>query len=259
GEFDGPQRLNFDVLIRIDSGSSFHTVDFTGFLLEPGDLLWVRAGQVQQWDDIDAIDGPVFLFSPAAIDDLTHTLIRSAAVAVPNHWPATDFTHTAAAAAFTAAATAAATGATPLGRVASTRLLGATLLLLAAEQPAGSGKIRTASHDAFLRFRDEIEAGFRTHHKVTEYAARLSYSTRTLNRLARENTGLSAKELIDERVILEAKRLLAHSPDTVTRIAEHLGFDDQSNFAKYFHHRTATTPIEFRTRIGDHIDHPAND
>ncbi|MEU4650252.1 helix-turn-helix domain-containing protein [Nocardia fluminea] len=79
--------------------------------------------------------------------------------------------------------------------------------------------------------------------------AHLGYSTRTLNRLARENAGLSAELLIGERVLLEAKRLLAHSPDPAARIAEYLGFDDPANFAKYFLHRTGTTPADFRAHV----------
>ncbi|MFE9322840.1 helix-turn-helix domain-containing protein [Nocardia sp. NPDC052278] len=73
---------------------------------------------------------------------------------------------------------------------------------------------------------------------VTDYAARLG-STSALNRLAWRNTGLSAKELSDERIILEAKRLLTHAPDSVAEIAECLGFDDPSN-ADF--RATATTP-----------------
>jgi len=120
--------------------------------------------------------------------------------------------------------------------------------------PPGADRGRLPTHAAFVWFRDEIEASFRTCHKVTEYAARLGYSTRTLNRLARENTGLSAKELIDERVVLEARRALAHGPDTVARIAEELGFADPSNFSAYFpayfHQRTGLSPGEFRERTG---------
>ncbi|MEV4241360.1 helix-turn-helix domain-containing protein [Nocardia sp. NPDC049737] len=43
--------------------------------------------------------------------------------------------------------------------------------------------------------------------------------------------------------------LLAHGSEPTVRIAENLGFDDPSNFAKYFHHRTGTTPTEFRSRV----------
>jgi AraC-like DNA-binding protein len=248
-EFIAPQRLDFDLLIRIESGGTLHTVDFTGYPLDPGDLVWVRAGQVQQWGRIDAIEGPVFLFTPSAIDTGTWELIRSAGVATPNHWAAATVTDTPAAAAVDAAlATASTPDSANLRDAALARALAAALLLLVMAGQEGGGH-RPPTHQAFVWFRDELEANFRTRHKVAEYAARLGYSTRTLNRLARENTGLSAKQLIDERVVLEARRLLAHGHDPVARIAGQLGFDDPSNFSKYFQQRTGTTPAAFRDRI----------
>ena len=247
-EFLAPQRLGFDLLIKIEAGRAVHTVDFTGHPLAPGDLLWVRAGQVQQWGAIDDIDGPVFLLTPSAIDTVTWELIQSAGVATPNHWTAETIAGTPAAAALAAALASAAVPAGNLRDAALVRALAAALLLLVMAVPAGSGR-RPPTHEAFVWFRDELERGFRTRHQVADYAARLGYSTRTLNRLARDNTGLSAKQLVDERIVLEAKRLLAHGRDPVARIAADLGFDDPSNFSKYFQHRTGTTPAAFRDRV----------
>lgn len=250
-EFIAPQRLDFDLLIRIESGNAVHTVDFTGYPLEPGDLVWVRAGQVQQWGVIDDIEGSVFLFTPSSIDTGTWELIRSAGVATPNHWTGTTVAGTPAAGALDTALAVASTSdssSVDLRDAALARALAAALLLLVMVVPEGSGH-RPPTHQAFVWFRDELEANFRTRHQVAEYAARLGYSARTLNRLARENTGLSAKQLIDERVVLEAKRLLAHGHDSVARLAGQLGFDDPSNFSKYFQHRTGLTPAAFRDRV----------
>jgi AraC-like DNA-binding protein len=52
---------------------------------------------------------------------------------------------------------------------------------------------------------EHLERHFRTWHKVSDYADRLGYPTRTLNRLSRQHSGLTAKELIDERIVLKAK------------------------------------------------------
>jgi AraC-like DNA-binding protein len=168
-------------------------------------------------------------------------------VATPNHWAAATVAGTPAAATL-AAALAIAAEPSSLRDAALVRTLAAALLLLVTAVPEGSGP-RPPTQQAFVWFRDEVEKSFRTRHQVADYAARLGYSTRTLNRLARENTGLSAKQLVDERIVLEAKRLLAHGPDPVARIAEELGFDDPSNFSKYFQHRTGTTPATFRDRV----------
>ena len=124
--------------------------------------------------------------------------------------------------------------------------LSALLAYLVLVEPAGGATSQEPTHEAYGWFRDHVEENFRSWHKVSEYADRLGYSTRTLNRLARQYTGLSAKELIDERVVLEAKRQLRHADTSVAEIAEQLGFDDPSNFSSYFRRRTGTTPGAFR-------------
>jgi AraC-like DNA-binding protein len=84
---------------------------------------------------------------------------------------------------------------------------------------------------------------------VEDYARILGYSGRTLARATLANSGLSAKEFIDRRVVLEAKRLLAHGEETAARISDHLGFVTASQFSKYFAQRTGRSPIEFRREI----------
>jgi AraC-like DNA-binding protein len=103
-----------------------------------------------------------------------------------------------------------------------------------------------STHEAYAWFRDHIEEHFQRWHKVGEYADRLGYSARTLNRPARQHTGLSAKQLIDERIVLEAKRRLSHAEASVAEIADQLGFDDASNFSSYFRRHAGTTPGGFR-------------
>jgi AraC-like DNA-binding protein len=124
----------------------------------------------------------------------------------------------------------------------------AALLLELVAGAAAPGTARCQPAEDFLRLRDAIDDGFTTERRVAAYARRLGYSTRTLDRLARANAGLTAKALIDERVVLEAQRILAHGDDTIAAIAGALGFDDPSNFSKYFTKRAATTPAAFRRR-----------
>ncbi len=110
------------------------------------------------------------------------------------------------------------------------------------ESPAGQ------VNETFRRFRDAVERGFAHTRSVEDYAAQLGYSPRTLARAAFAATGTGAKEFIDRRITLEAKRLLAHSDHTAAKIAHDLGFNDATNFSKYFHQRIGQTPIAFRTK-----------
>ena len=247
-EFRGPQRLGFDLLIRIDSGTTVHTVDLVAYDLAPGDMMWIHAGQVQQWGDIGAIDGPVVLFTPPALDSDTRLRIRATGMALRSHFPGSAGSSQDLAWSYLRHCASLAAGVPEaLGAALVARSLAALLLELVAGA-AAPGTARRQPAEDFLRLRDAIDDGFTTERRVAAYARRLGYSTRTLDRLARANAGLTAKALIDERVVLEAQRILAHGDDTIAAIAGALGFDDPSNFSKYFTKRAATTPAAFRRR-----------
>ena len=251
-EFLTLQRLDFDLVVHVVSGGAIHTVDFTDHLLGPGDVLWVRAGQVHRWGGIEDIEGAVVMFGPHTVDDHTGRLIRHHTVRPRTHWTVTDLEHSpvqqALAALLAVSRGASAQRPGDLRQTALQHSLAALLLQLALLEPSGSAPPGGPSHEAFGWFREHIQDHFHEWHKVNDYADRLGYSSRTLNRLARQNTGLSAKELIDERVVLEAKRLLSHGDGSVSEVANALGFEDASNFSSYFRRHTHMTPGTFRTR-----------
>lgn len=249
-EFTTPQRLEFDMLVRVDHGRAAHTVDFTQHHLGVGDILWVRAGQVHRWGAIADINGHVALFAPHAVDPRTQHLLAQLPTANQNHWTAEVLHDAVVGVAWTLLLACGTRAVAPaqegLRRRAVEHALSAVLLQLTivgtSDGPPGPAR----SHEAYRWFCDEIDRRFDTWHQVNDYAARLGYSTRTLNRLARSNTGLSAKQLIDERVVLEAKRLLSHGDEPVADVASQLGFDDPSNFSSYFQRHTGETPGVFR-------------
>ena len=110
----------------------------------------------------------------------------------------------------------------------------------------GPGTPPQPHNDAFSLFRHAIERDFATNRQVSHYARQLGYSARTLSRATLAATGAGAKEFIDARVLLEAKRLLAHGDLTVMQCAHQLGFHDAANFSKFFEQRAGLTPGAFR-------------
>ncbi|MET9229249.1 helix-turn-helix transcriptional regulator [Lentzea sp. NPDC003310] len=120
-------------------------------------------------------------------------------------------------------------------------LLGA-LLLRVARLP-GDAPPQDARFD---RFRQELERSFATTRNAAEYAARIGYSARSLNRICLAATGRSAKALIDARVALEAKRLLVHTDLSSAAIGHRLGFSEATNFTKFFVRETGVSPGAFR-------------
>ncbi|MDJ1370727.1 helix-turn-helix domain-containing protein [Gulosibacter molinativorax] len=244
------QRPDFHVLLTVSEGVTWHMVDFHHYALADGAWLWVRPGQVQRFGDLAEASGTVVMFSSgvlspsiaaeAALDDpFGQTLwqptgpeaatLQRALCRLQEEFDATDVP----------AST----------RAAILQHLLAALLLRLTSLDSPTSTTRREHSETFLRFREAVEDGFTERRDVGSYARRLGYSPRTLTRATGDEVGVGAKEFIDRRVILEAKRRLAHTDDPVAIIAAALGFPDASNFVKYFSLRAGTTPTEFRRQF----------
>jgi AraC family transcriptional regulator, transcriptional activator of pobA len=79
----------------------------------------------------------------------------------------------------------------------------------------------------------------------SEYASLLNLTERHLNRICKTCVNKTPTDLILERVILEAKRMLIHSTNTVAETADELGYLDNSYFSRLFRNKTGQTPKEF--------------
>lgn len=95
-------------------------------------------------------------------------------------------------------------------------------------------------------FRLLVENRFRTDKSVAAYARLLKVTPGHLNDTVKERTGSVAGDLLRERVLLEAKRLLLHSQLGIAEIAYHLGYEDPSYFARTFRREVGTSPADFR-------------
>ena len=240
------QRPEFHFLLLPTTGVEKHMLDFTDHTLTPGSVLWVRPGQVQRWGDLTAYDGWVLIFPAGLLDPVTAELTRAGAPDGASWWSTGDAAAAGVPALVAEIADLAGDEAMPrtLRAPALTHLLAALLLRLTAQ--ASSRPDAPSGSEAWLAFRSLLEAEHTRHHDVAWYAARLGWSTRTLARATRAATGKAPKELIDERVLLEARRLLAHSDLSVARVGEAVGFDDASNFGAWFRLRDGQTPAAFR-------------
>lgn len=102
----------------------------------------------------------------------------------------------------------------------------------------------------FHRFCREVESGYQGTRRVEDYAARLGCSVRTLTRACLAVTGRSAKQVVDERVALQARRLLAATDEPVARIGRQLGFPEPTNFGRFFTREVGVSPGAFRAARG---------
>ena len=96
------------------------------------------------------------------------------------------------------------------------------------------------------RFQSLIEQRHQTIHEVTGYAGLLNVSAGHLNTLVKQQSSKTAIEHIHERLILEAKRLLFHTEQSIKEIAFTLGFEDAPYFNRFFKRITTQTPATYR-------------
>lgn len=100
----------------------------------------------------------------------------------------------------------------------------------------------------YQAFLDVLEREFMRHHQVQFYAEQLCCSPKTLNLTCQQYAKRTAKHSIDQRILLEAKRLLVHTSLSINTISEMLGFGEGTHFAKFFKQHVACTAHEFRVR-----------
>lgn len=116
-----------------------------------------------------------------------------------------------------------------------------------APAPEGGGD---AKRHAYERFRRLVEDHYREHWPVAVYADKLAMSLSGLNRLCRAFAGKSAGEVAQERLVLEARRLLIHTSAPAQRVAYELGFQDPAYFSRFFRRAVGVSPGEYRRGRG---------
>lgn len=105
-------------------------------------------------------------------------------------------------------------------------------------------------HRALSRFRMLLEQHYADHWPVQRYARQLGLSAARLNRIARAQTGRSAFALVQERVLLEARRRLTYVAMPVTQVALELGFRDPAYFSRFVKRHAGLSPRAFRRQQG---------
>lgn len=103
-----------------------------------------------------------------------------------------------------------------------------------------------ADLDYLILFKDLLDNQYHKQKLVSHYAEQIRVTEKRLNQATSKILDKSPKQMIDERIMLEAKRLLVHTNESVKEIGFELGFDEPTNFIKYFRKHHHSTPVEFR-------------
>ncbi|MFC9910215.1 helix-turn-helix domain-containing protein [Streptomyces sp. NPDC059862] len=245
-------RIDFHIVMIFSDGPVRHMIDFAEYGATAGDVLWIRPGQVHRFTDMSEYRGIVLAMQPGFLpratveatglyrydlppllhpDEAQLAALRAALGQLQREYEDTE------------------TLPLSLHTAVLRHTLTAFLLRLAHLAASSAEAARQQADTTFTLFRDAVEQGFATNHSVSAYADALGYSRRTLVRAVRAATGETPKAFIDKRVILEAKRLLAHTDLPIGRVGAAVGFPDAANFSKFFHQHTDVTPAVFRAEL----------
>ncbi|WP_333764557.1 helix-turn-helix domain-containing protein [Streptomyces sp. IBSBF 2390] len=245
-------RIDFHVVMLFTEGPVRHMVDFAEYEALAGDLLWIRPGQVHRFSRENVYRGTVLTMQPGFLPRATVEatgLYRYDLPPLLRPAPAQLTALQAALGQLRREYEDTATLPLSLHTAVLRHSLTAFLLRLAHLAASSSRASRQQTDSTFTRFRDAVELGFPANHSVSAYADTLGYSRRTLVRAVRAATGETPKGFIDKRVVLEAKRLLAHTDLPIGRVGAAVGFPDAANFSKFFHLHTGRTPAAFRAEL----------
>ncbi|MFF7236540.1 helix-turn-helix domain-containing protein [Streptomyces collinus] len=245
-------RIDFHVVMLFTGGPVRHMIDFAEYEATAGDLLWIRPGQVHRFSRTSEYRGTVLTMQPGFLPRSTVEatgLYRYDQPPLLHPGPGQLAALRAALDQLRREYEDTATLPAPLHTAVLRHTLTAFLLRLAHLAASSAQASRQQADTTFTLFRDAVEQDFATNHSVSAYADALGYSRRTLVRAVRAATGETPKGFIDKRVILEAKRLLAHTDLPIGRVGAAVGFPDAANFSKFFHLHTGVTPVTFRAEL----------
>jgi AraC family transcriptional activator of pobA len=249
-----PHRHNFYHLVFFTEGGGHHTIDFTNFEVRPNQIYFMIPGQVHSWAFDGPVDGYVVNFTDAFFNSFLHQ---------------TDYIE----------AFSFFSGIAPEGVVNLTSEIGEQariifkkalqqdsskshlyldtlrvvlleLFLLIEQNAVGSLSERNPHYNyaTLKNYQELIEKNFLTLRLPKEYAQLLAISPNYLNALCKEHLGIQAGELIRNRILLEAKRLLVNMEMSISQVAYALNFSDNSYFTKFFRKHTGITPEDFRKK-----------
>ncbi|KUN49158.1 helix-turn-helix domain-containing protein [Streptomyces olivochromogenes] len=244
-----PVRAAFHHLLMVEKGILRLTVDGEPLPVPPSAWLWIRPEQVYRFDEgLEHAQGTLILFQLGLLDPAT---IAAASVDPPFAWgallPSAEEAEPIERTLELLMEAYEETGALRLdAQIELVRhLLAALVLRLSHLYVREQGASRTA--EAFRAFHAAVERDFTESRTVADYARALGYSSRTLTRACLAATGGTAKRYLDDRIVLEARRLLVHTELPTSVVGDRLGFPTPTAFSKFFKHHTGETPTDYRS------------
>ncbi|MFT3702614.1 MAG: helix-turn-helix transcriptional regulator [Agriterribacter sp.] len=242
-------------LLFFTKGGGEHQVDFKKFQVQKGMIYFMRPGQVHNWNFKGAVDGYIINFSATFFDSL---FINAGFV---DQFAFFDGTLTNQVLVLKKATQKKAVDIfeeiireqqehKPNAQLMIAALMMQLFVTISREIPVTYIRNAPANHNVAVakKFQTLVEENFRQLKLPKAYASLLHITPHQLNALSNEYLYGSAGEVIRNRIVLEAKRLLVNFELSIANIALELDFPDASYFVKFFKKYTGSTPEAFRSK-----------
>jgi AraC family transcriptional activator of pobA len=244
-----PHKHDFYLLMIVTEGSGWHEIDFVKYQVKPGSVFMMQPGQMHYWKLSGNIKGYVFFHTKSFYNEgYVNTNVQDF-----------DFFKS-----FQSAAHLQLPKENLLKLIPLTEemlreykspnkfvfekvhaLISLVYIELSRNYNQGQKKKTSRYLQKLNEFEMLIENNFKKIRSANEYANKLNISEKHLNRISRECLNKTSTQLITDRIILEAKRLLIQSKLNVNEIADELGYTDTSYFVRLFKKHCGETPLKF--------------
>jgi AraC family transcriptional activator of pobA len=253
GKLTLPHRADFYHVIWVEKGSATHFVDFNPVKIQKNSILFIGKSNVHLFDSAGGFDGKIILFTDnffcknqGDIDFINTTIVF-------NDLLETSAMRTDGIKEDLSLLIVLMQRATANHQLASRHdilqnyLHNFLLLCDAEKRKQGFTEIpKGPDRDYAILFISLVNEHFAKIRSVQQYADMIHVSEKRLSRATAAVLGKSPKEIINDRVLLEIKRLLVHTNMAIKEIGFSLGFSEPTNFIKYFKQQARSTPSEFR-------------
>jgi AraC family transcriptional regulator, transcriptional activator of pobA len=250
-----PHRHDFYEILFITRGHGNHIIDFHDYKIKPNTIFFLSPGQIHELELSEDIKGYIFLFTSEFYllnkQDKNHLLelpfFYSISSENPPLYLEKSGDYDLLLDLFRQACDENNKNLDDSPELISS-ILDIILIICKRLYPRQTEEKKKKGHLLVKKFKQLIEEKYKENIPVKEYAALLSVTASHLSETVKSITGKTSTDLINNKMILEIKRMLMHSDLGISEIAFQLNFSDQSYFSKYFKNITGMTPNEFRAK-----------
>lgn len=251
-----PHKHDFYLVVLFTQGSGRHEVDFTEYSISPGSLFYMKPGQTHHWEFSSPPEGYIF-FHSRAFFEIPEPVVRLhqypmyALMQTPAHLQLDEEHRLPEITGYFRAMYEEYGQQQPFKRNRLRNLIDQLYIelsrILYAKYPGEPGR-GVQPFSRLQQLESLIDQHYAGHKTASDYADMLHISPKYLNKLVQHALGKTTTDLIHDRLLLEAKRLLVRKERPVQDVAEELGFEDAAYFSRLFRKKTGVSPKAFSER-----------